>query len=594
MAASETTTVQTLIGRLGHIAPGLRMLMNYRRQDLPHDLVAGLSVAAVALPVGVAYAQLAGFNPAVGLYSSMLPLLAYAIFGSSRQLIIGPDAATCALVAASVAPIAAVAPLGAFDQAYYMSLSMTLALLAGLLCMGASFLKLGIMADFLSRPILVGFMNGVALSIILGQLGKLFGFTIEAGRIVPRLLEFISRLGLTHWPTLAVGLGSFAVLLISPKLMPRLPATLVTMVLAALAVALLQLDGQGVQIVGEVPAGLPSFHLPSVPLDVLPGLLGDAAGIALIVFTSAMLTARSFAAKNGYDIDADRDFAAIGVANIASALSQGFAVSGADSRTAMSDAAGGRTQVAGLVSAAAVALVLLFLTSPLKYVPIPALGAVLVMAALSLVDIATLRMLWRVSKSELAISIIATFGVVAYGAINAILFAVVLALLRFVKIVARPVCEVLGEVEGLAGFHDVTNHPTARTIPGLCLFRFNSALVFFNAPYFKQAVLQVVNAAGPSLRWLVIDAMTVTSSDITGRYMLVEVERELSARGIVLVLAGRQTEIHKRLQQKEFEEIRLTLKVFPTLRQAVRTFQKEMRAQEQPQPADASSKNLSV
>jgi len=325
MAASEAPAVPGLTGRVARIAPGLGMLMHYRRQDLPHDLVAGLSIAAVALPVGVAYAQLAGFNPAVGLYSSILPLLAYAIFGSSRQLVIGPDAATCALVAAAVAPLAA------FDPAYYMSLSMMLALLAGLLCIGASFLKLGVMADFLSRPILVGFMNGVALSIILGQLGKLFGFTIEAGRILPRLFEFASRLELTHWPTLTVGLGSFAVLLISPKLVPRLPAALLTMTFAALAVSLLKLDVQGVQIVGEVPAGLPLFHFPSVPLDVLPELLADAAGIALIVFTSAMLTARSFAAKNGYDIDADRDFAAIGAANIASALSGGFAVSGADS-----------------------------------------------------------------------------------------------------------------------------------------------------------------------------------------------------------------------------------------------------------------------
>ena len=586
MAASEPAAAPSLIERVARIAPGLGMLMHYRRKDLSHDLVAGLSVAAVALPVGVAYAQLAGFNPAVGLYSSILPLLAYAIFGSSRQLIVGPDAATCALVAAAVAPLAT------GDPAYYMSLSMTLALLAGLMCIGASFLKLGVMADFLSRPILVGFMNGVALSIMLGQLGKLFGFTIEAGGILPRLLMFAERLELTHWPTLAVGLGSFAVLLISPRLVPRLPAALVAMVLAALATGLLHLDAQGVQIVGDVPAGLPPFGFPSVPFDVLPGLLGDAAGIALIVFTSAMLTARSFAAKNGYDIDADRDFAAIGAANIASALSQGFAVSGADSRTAMSDAAGGRTQVAGLVSAAVVALVLLFLTGPLKYVPIPALGAVLVMAALSLVDMTTLRMLWRVSKSELAISIISTLGVVAVGAINAILFAVVLALLRFVHIVARPVCEVLGEVEGMAGFHGVASHPMARTIPGLCLFRFNSAIVFFNAPYFKQAALQAVNAAGPGLRWLVIDLMTITSTDVTGRHTVLELEHELAARGITLVLAGRQTEIRKQLREKEFKDVGQRLKHFPTLRQAVRTYQKEMGTDER--PADPGSPDLSA
>jgi MFS superfamily sulfate permease-like transporter len=341
---------------LARFAPGLANLLGYQRSNLPFDLVAGLSVAAVALPVGVAYAQLAGFNPAVGLYSSILPLVAYAFFGTSRQLIIGPDAATCALVTAAVAPLAA------GDSNLYESLSMTLALLAGVICIGASFLRLGALADFLSKPILVGFLNGIALSIMLGQLGKIFGFSINAGGIVPRLVEFAGKLGQTHGLTLAVGLGTFLLLLLVPRLFRRVPAALVAMIVAAIVVRVFGLEAHGLKIVGEVPAGLPPVRIPHVPLDLLPSLLGDAAGLALVTFSSMMLTSRSFASKNRYDIDADREFAALGAANIASALSRGFAVSGADSRTAMSDASGGRTQFTGLVAAATIACVLLFFT----------------------------------------------------------------------------------------------------------------------------------------------------------------------------------------------------------------------------------------
>ena len=513
-------------------APGLAKLLNYQKSNLPHDLRAGLSVAAVALPVGVAYAQLAGFNPAVGLYSSILPLVAYAIFGTSRQLIIGPDASTCALVAAAVAPLAS------GDQKLYESLSVTLALLAGVLCIGASFLRLGALADFLSKPILVGFLNGIALSIMLGQIGKIFGFPITAGGIVPRLLEFAQKVGLTHWGTLAVGLGTFVVLVASPRLVRGIPAALVATILAAVAVRLLGLERYGVAIVGEVPAGLPHLSLPNFPISVVPNLLGDATGLALVTFSSMMLTSRSFASKNRYDIDADREFAALGAANIASALSRGFAVSGADSRTAMSDATGGRTQATGLVAAGTIAAVLLFFTGPLRYVPIAALGAVLVKAAFSLVDLKALQMIYKIDRREFALSVLAMLGVVAVGAIHAILVAVALAILRFVKLVSRPKIEVLGKVEGLPGFHSIERHPEAATIPGLTLLRFNSPIVFFNAPYFKREVMAVARAAGPSLRWLVLDMLPITMIDATGLYAADEVADTLQERGVVMAGAG--------------------------------------------------------
>ncbi|MBK9470490.1 MAG: SulP family inorganic anion transporter [Gammaproteobacteria bacterium] len=557
-------------GRLTRIAPGLLMLARYRRQDFPHDLRAGLSVAAVALPVGVAYAALAGFSPVVGLYASILPLFAYALFGSSRQLVVGPDAATCTLVAASVAPLAA------GDAQLYMALSLTLAFLAGVLCIGASLLKLGVLADFLSRPILVGFMNGIALTIALGQLGKILGFPVEAGGIVPRALEIAQKIGLTHWPTLAVGLASFVVLLLAPKVLRRVPAALVVMVLAAAAVAVLGLDERGVRTVGEVPAGLPALTFPGVPLSALKPLLADAAGIALIAFTSLMLTSRSFAAKNGYEIDADRDLAALGAANIAASISGGFAVSGADSRTAMSDAAGGRTQVAGLVAAMTIALVLLFLTGPLQYVPDAALGAVLVMAAFSLVDIAEVRMLWHESKSEFAICLVATLGVVAVGAIDAIAFAVILAMLRFVRMVARPTCEVLGRIEG-KGFHSIERHAQALTVPGLCLFRFNGPVVFFNAPYFRQEARHAVEAAGAGLRFFVIDAIPITGHDVTGRATLRELDQELLARGVQIVIAGRETELMEWREKTGMDELRpIKVRQFPTLAHAVDALQAEL------------------
>ena len=547
--------------RASRVAPGLPSLLHYRRADLPYDLVAGLSVAAVALPVGVAYAELTGFGPEVGLYSSILPLVAYALFGTSRQLVIGPDAATCALVAAAVAPLAA----GNADV--YASLSVTLAFVAGLLCVAGSFLKLGALADFLSRPILVGFMNGIALSIVLGQLGKLLGFSVEAGGIVPRLLEVVSKLGATHWPTLAVGAGSFALLMLAPRIVPRLPAALVTMIVAALVVAVLHLDGGGVKVIGEVPAGLPRLRLPAFSVELVPSLLSSATGIALIAFASMVVTARSFAIKNGYEIDVDREFAALGAANIASALSQGFAVSGADSRTAMNDAAGGRTRVAGLVAAAAIAIVLLFFTGPLRYVPTAALGAVLVVAALSLVDLSALRTLVRIDRREVALSVLVTLGVVALGAVQAILFAVVLALVRFVRLVSRPAVETLGQVPGVSGFHSLQRHADAITVPGLVLLRFNAPVVFFNAPHFKRAAEE---AAGPGTRWLVVDMLPVTMVDATGLLTAHELIGALRARGVTLALAGRTTQWQHWARARGLSPSGVL--TFPTLEEAVRAY----------------------
>ena len=571
----RSDNVPCMSKRFSDIAPGLPTLMHYRfARDFPHDLVAGISVAAVALPVAMAYAELAGFSPVVGLYSSILPLVAYAIFGTSRQLMVNPDAATCAMIAAAITPLAA------GNGELYLSLSIALTFFTGLFCIAASFFRLGALADFLSKPILVGFLNGIAITILLGQIGKLLGFSVNSHAVIPELLEIIGKLPQTNLPTLGVGAGSFAVLYVSLQFVPRMPAALIALVIAGAAAALWTLNAHGVAILGPVPAGLPALRWPVFPLERLPSLIGEAAGLTLVLFTSGTLTARSFASKGGYDIDVDRELAAYGAANIASALSQGFAVTGADSRTAMGAAAGGRTQVTGLVAAASIALVLLFLTGPLRYVPIAALGAVLVFASFSLLHVSTLKEIWKFDRIAFGLAMATMLGVVAVGAINGILIAVALALVRFVKQTARPRHEVLGVVDGLPGFHSIERHEAARTFPGLTLFRFNAPLTFFNADYFKRRALAAAAAAGPDLQWFVIDAIPISELDINGLYALRDLNEWLKARGASLIIAGRRTEVLVWLRKIGLYRAEHENLIFPTLRQALKAFQQKERLAE--------------
>lgn len=547
--------------------PGLVALRRYRfRSDFSHDLFAGLSVAAVALPVSIAYAELAGLSPAIGLYASIGPLLVYALFGTSPQLMVNPDAASCAILAAAVAPLAG------GDPALYLSLATALTLFTGVLCVLASAFRLGALADFLSKPILVGFLNGIALSIFLGQIGKVLGFQITASRIVPRLIEILSKLPSTQVPTLLVALFSVAVLWLVQRFLSRVPAALAVLVLSALLVGLLDLPARGVAVLAPVPAGLPMPALPLVPWHTVPKLLGSAAGLALVLFTSGTITSRSFASRGGYDVDVDRELVAYGAANIASSLSQGFVVTGADSRTAMAVTAGGKTQVTGLVAAATIALVLVLFTGPLQFVPVAALGVVLIAAALSLLDVTSLRQFWRMDRREFGLSLITTAGVVALGSINGILVAVALAIIRFVKHTARPSVELLGEEKGLPGLHSIDRHGAAQAIPGMVLFRFNAPLVFFNADHFKQCALSAAQASGTDLRWFVIDAIPISDIDINGLVVLKDLQQKLASRDIQLVWAGRQSELLMCLERMGEPTAAVSDLIYPTLRQAVNAF----------------------
>jgi len=551
--------------RVTRFAPGLANLLGYHRDWFKHDIIAGLSVAAVAIPISLAYAELAGFQPVVGLYASILPLIAYALFGTSRQLIVNPDAAVCAMVAAIVTPIAAA------DADAYLFLSVGLALLTGVLCIAAGFLRLGFVADFLGKPVLVGFMNGMAISIFLGQIGKVFGFPIKSGGIIPRLVEFASKLPQTHLPTLAIGVVTLAVMVGLRRFLPRIPAPLIAVIVAVILAQALHLDEKGVKVVGVVPAGLPPFRLPHFPMEHLDELFGGAVALALVGFSTTMIAARSFAARHGLDVDVDREFIALGVCNIAAGLSQGFNVSGADSRTAVNDMMGGKSQVSGLVAAGTMTAVLLFLTGPLRYMPIAALGGVLIIAALGLIDLSSLRRLWRLSRQEFAVSLITTLGVIAVGVLQGILVAVGIALLLLLKRTSRPPDAVLGRVEELKGFHSVGDYEDAITHSGLILYRFGSAIVFFNASYFKKRVLEIVSGRS-DIRWFIVDGSTINLVDSTSAEMLEALARELALRGIRFGLANCRSEI-----RATFERSGVLAQIgadfmFPTLKSAVRAF----------------------
>ena len=519
------------VSALERWVPGLSVFRDYQGAWLRADVLAGLSVAAIQIPTAIAYSELAGFPPQIGLYASVLPLVAYALFGTSRQLIVGPDSATCAMVAATLIPLAG------SDPHRYVDYSVVLALFVGLLSVLGGTARLGFIADFLSRPILTGFLNGIGLSIIVGQLGKLAGFRLESKAFASQLWEVATRLAETQGLTLALGLGLLVVLIAVKRLALKVPGPLAGVVLGGLLVYAFDLGAQGVSLVGPVPSGFPAVRVPSVAPDDWRSLLEGAMGIALVSYCSAMLTARSFAAKNRYEIDANQDFIALGAANLAAGLSQGFVISGADSRTAVNNSVGGRTRLTGLFAAAATGAAVLFFTGPLQYIPGPALAAVLIMAGTGLIDVAALRRLRVVAPFEFRLSIVATLGVLLVGVLPGILIAVALAIIKLLSLASRPGDAILGEIPGRKGFHDVAAHPKARTVPGLVIYRFDAAPLFFNADYFKQRIRTVVAASDVPPRWFLYNAEAANILDYTGAEAVEQIRGELAARGIVFAVA---------------------------------------------------------
>lgn len=561
-------------GRLLARLPIASWLFTYRREWLRADIAAGVSVAAVAVPIAIAYSQLAGVPAVYGLYASLLPLVAYTLLGSSRQLIIAPDAATCAIVAAVVAPLAGLDPMR------YVSLSAALAMITGVFCIAAGFARLGFLTNFLARPILTGYLNGIAISIIAGQLGPLFGFSLERAGFFRLLWQFFSKLGETHGPTLAVGGTMLAVLLLLARLAPRVPGPLVAVALGIACAALFGFGEHGVQLLGEIPAGLPAFTIPAIGVSDWEPLAIGAIGLALISYNSAMVTARGFAAKNRYDIDPNQEFIALGAANIGAGALQGFAVSGADSRTAVNDSIGGKTQVTGLVAAAMLVLTLLFLTEPLGWLPIAVLSAVLIKAAMGLFDLRGLMHLHRVSPQEFRLCLVTLLGVITVGVLPGVVIAIGLALGQLVVRASRPHDAVLGRNPRTNAYRDMATDPEAQSFAGLLIYRFDASLVFFNADHFKARVRAVIRAAPTPVRCLLLNAETMPHLDTTGAASLDQVCGDLEAAGIAIAIAAAKTQVRAMLERTGLAARIGASRMFPTVESAVEALSKNaMRAE---------------
>lgn len=558
---------------LARWVPGLDSLLHYRRAWFRPDVQTGLSVAAIQIPTAIAYAQIAGFPPQVGLYACILPMLIYALIGSSRQLMVGPDAATAAMVAAAITPLAAGDPQRLVD------LSMIVAIMVGLFSIVAGLARAGFIASFLSRPILVGYLNGIGLSLLVGQLGKLFGYEAATSGFVAGILALLENLLHIHWPTLILGSLSLLLMVLLPRRFPQLPGALCGVLLASLAAALLGLDRYGVELLGEVPAGLPQLSWPQTSLEELKSLLRDATGITVVSFCSAMLTARSFAARHGYSINPNHEFVALGLANIGAGVSQGFAISGADSRTAVNDMVGGKTQLVGVVAALVIAATLLLLNKPLGWVPMPALGAVLLLAGWGLIDVQALKGFWKLSRFEFSLCLLTTVGVLSVGVLPGIFVAVSIAVLRLLYYTYRPSDAVLGWMHGIDGQVELAKYPQATTLPGLVIYRFDAPLLFFNADYFKQRVLAVVDGSErPNA--VLLNAEAMTNLDISGLATLHEVQQILKAQGVHLSLARVTGQTLDLLQRSSMlGEIKPPL-VFSSVRSGVSAYRYWLRQQE--------------
>jgi high affinity sulfate transporter 1 len=547
--------------------PGLWVLRHYRRAWLAHDLSAGLVLSALLVPAGMGYAQASGLPAVTGLYATVGGLVAYALFGPSRILVIGPDSALTALVAAAV-----VVP-AAGDAARATGLAALLALLTGVLCVVAGLARAGFVTELLSKPVRVGYLHGIALTVVVSQMPRLFGFSVSAPDVPGALAGFAHGLldGRMRPLALALGVGSLAVVLGFRRFAPRVPGVLVAVAGATAAVWVGGLEAQ-VPVVGALPPGLPLPALPSASLEELSALATAATGIALVSFADTSVLSRAFAARTGHRVDANRELVGLGLANLAAGLVQGFPVSGSASRTPVAVSAGARTQLTGLVGAAVIVALLVAGPGLVRAVPASALAAVVLAAALGIFDLAAFRTFLRVRRSDFVLALAAFVAVAALGVLRGVAVAVALSLLDVVRRVWRPHDAVLGRVPGVKGYHDVTRHPEARQVPGLLLFRWDAPLFFANADTFRARVLACVAAAPEPVRWVVVAAEPITDVDTTAAEALEELDAELTARGVELAFAELKGPVKDRLRRYGLAERIGRAFFFPTLGVAVKTY----------------------
>ncbi|HEX6760847.1 MAG TPA: SulP family inorganic anion transporter [Propionibacteriaceae bacterium] len=547
--------------------PGIRVLREYQRTWLRGDLLAGVTVAAYLVPQVMAYAEVAGLPAIAGLWAAVAPLVAYAVFGSSRQLSVGPESSTALMTAA------AVTVLVAGDQQHYAETAAALALAVSAICLVCWLARLGFLANLLSHPVLIGYMAGIAVLMIVSQLGKVSGVEVEGDSVLSEVRFFVVHLDEVHRPTLLVAAGTFAVLVALYRLLPRWPGPLIAMVLAAAAVAVLDVDQMGVATVGSIPRGLPPASIPDFSTIDFSTLLPAALGVTIVAYTDNVVTARAFAARRREEIDARQEFLALGAANLGAGLFSGFPVSSSGSRTVIGDTMGSRTQLYSLVAAAILLLTMLFLGPALSTFPLAALGALVVFAALRLIDFAELHRIARFRRSELFLALATTAAVLIFDVLYGIAVAVALSILDLLRRIARPHDGILGYVPGLAGMHDIDDYDTGRQVPGLLVYRYDAPLFFANAEDFKRRALAAVDAADPLVEWFLLNAEANTEIDLTAVDALEEVRKRLAERDIVFAFARVKFEVREILASTGFIDRIGEDKVFMTLPTAVNAYQ---------------------
>ena len=529
----------------GRWLPGLRTLREYEVAWLRHDIVAGLVLTTMLVPVGIAYAVASGVPGIYGLYASIVPLIAYALFGPSRILVLGPDSSLAAVILAVVLPLSGGDPLRAVAVAGMM------AVVSGTVCILAGVARLGFITELLSKPIRYGYMNGIALTVLISQLPKLFGFSIQGDGLLRRVWAFAQAVleGKTNGAALMVGTGTLAVILLL-KGSKRVPGILIAVVGATFIVGALNLAVRAdVSVLGPLPQGLPMFVIPWITLvDFVPVLIGGCA-VALVSFADTSVLSRTYAARTGTYVDPNQEMVGLGVANLAAGFFQGFPISSSSSRTPVAEAAGARTQLAGLVGASSVALLLMVAPDLLQHLPDSALAAVVIASAIGLIEVTDLRRIYRIQQWEFWLSIGCFAGVAVLGAIPGIGLAIVAAVIEFLWDGWRPHSAVLGRAEGVKGYHDITRYPDARRIPGLVLFRWDAPLFFANAELFQDRVLDAVATSPTPVRWLVVAAEPVTSVDVTAADMLAELDETLYAAGIELCFAEMKDPVKDKLKR---------------------------------------------
>ncbi len=547
--------------------PGLRKLLSYRRKWLRGDVLAGLTVAAYLIPQCMAYGELAGVEPVAGLWAILPPMIIYAIFGSSTQLSVGPESSTAVMTAVAIAPLAAK------GSDTYVSLAALLAIIVGLLCTVGYLARLGFLADLLSKPVLIGYMAGIALIMIGGQIGKIAKIEIEADNFFGQISEFVSKLQLVHTPTLILGIAVLVFLFTLQRRFPTAPIPLIAVLCSTAAVAIFNLDHRGVAVVGVIPAGLPQFALPQISVRDFSSLIAAAVGIAIVGYSDNVLTARAFASRNNYKIDANQELLALGLANFGNGLMQGFPISGSGSRTVIGDSVGSKSQLFSLVAMVAVIIVLLFLRPVLGLFPKAALGAIVIYAATKLIEIAEFVRLYRFRRSEFFLAVVTTLAVLATDILVGVGIAVGLSVIELFSRVARSHDAVLGTVPNLAGLHDINDWEGAKTIPGLVIYRYDAPLCFANAENFKQRSLLAIETETTPVKWLVLNMEANVEIDITAIDMLSELRAELAAKNITFAMARVKQDLYLSLERAGFLNNTQAEYIYPTLPTAIAAFE---------------------